>query len=88
MESASRHQCIRDLTKMAQLSHYEMESYLGDPEEPRILWTSISERRDVGKRERGTEMRAKRLGRSHCESWTEYRSVTKERRLHEFGKPP
>ena len=64
MESASRHQCIRDLTKMAQLSHYEMESYLGDPEEPRHLWTSVPERRDVGKRERGREMRAKRWGKA------------------------
>ena len=43
---------MRDLTKMAQLSHCEMESYLGNPEEPRNLWTSVPERRDVGKRER------------------------------------
>ena len=27
-------------------------------------------------------------GRRHCESWTEYWSVSKERRLNEFGKPP
>ena len=53
---------MRDLTKMAQLSHWEME-YLGDPEEPRHLWTSVPERRDVGKRERGKEMRAKRWGK-------------------------
>ena len=25
---------------------------MGDPEEPRNLWTSVPERRDVGKRER------------------------------------
>ena len=62
MEAASRDQCMRDLTKMAQLSHCEMESYLGNPEEPRNLWTSVPERRDVGKRERGREMRAKRWG--------------------------
>ena len=62
MEAASRDQCMRDLTKMAQLSHWEME-YLGDPEEPRHLWTSVPERRDVGKRERGREMRAKRWGK-------------------------
>ena len=35
---------------------------MGDPEEPRNLWTSVPERRDVGKKERGREMRAKRGG--------------------------
>ena len=35
---------------------------MGDPEEPRNLWTSVPERRDVGKRERGREMRARRWG--------------------------
>jgi len=65
MEAASRHQCMRDLPKLSQCG-IEME--------PRNLWTTVQERRDVDKkreRERQGQGGSMRREEIHSESWAE-----------------